>query len=68
MQQSASLSPELKSGVYRLAAGGAGQATLFATHQNMTFPNDLLFDKQGRLFVSDSYHLVLCLRCSQTVT
>jgi sugar lactone lactonase YvrE len=50
----ASLSPELKSGVYRLAAGGAGQATLFATHQNMSFPNDLLFDKQGRLFVSDS--------------
>ena len=50
----ASLSPELKSGVYRLSPGGAGQATLFATHPNMTFPNDLLFDKQGRLFVSDS--------------
>jgi sugar lactone lactonase YvrE len=50
----ASLSPELKSGVYRLPPGGAGQATLFATHPNMTFPNDLLFDKQGRLFVSDS--------------
>jgi sugar lactone lactonase YvrE len=49
-----SLSPELKSGVYRLSPGGAGHATLFATHPNMTFPNDLLFDKQGRLFVSDS--------------
>ena len=44
----ASLSPELKSGVYRLSPGGVGQATLFATHPNMTFPNDLLFDKQGR--------------------
>ena len=27
----ASLSPELKSGVYRLSPGGVGQATLFAT-------------------------------------
>jgi sugar lactone lactonase YvrE len=50
----ASLSPEFKGGIYRLSSGGAGQATLFATHPNMTFPNDLLFDKQGRLFVSDS--------------
>jgi sugar lactone lactonase YvrE len=50
----ASLLPELKNGVYRLSCGGAGQATLFATHPNMTFPNDLLFDKNGRLFVSDS--------------
>jgi sugar lactone lactonase YvrE len=49
-----SLSPEVKSGVYRLSPGGAGHATLFATHPNMTFPNDLLFDKQWRLFVSDS--------------
>ena len=50
----ASLSPQLKSGVYRLSPGGATNATLFAKHQNMTFPNDLLFDKKGQLFVSDS--------------
>ena len=50
----ASLSPQLKSGVYRLSPGGASNATLFAKHQNMTFPNDLLFDKKGQLFVSDS--------------
>jgi sugar lactone lactonase YvrE len=50
----ASLSPELKSGIYRLSSGGAGQAALFASNTNMTFPNDLLFGQQGRLFVSDS--------------
>jgi sugar lactone lactonase YvrE len=50
----ASLSPELKSGIYRLSSGGTGHADLFASHTNMTFPNDLLFDHQGRLFVSDS--------------
>jgi hypothetical protein len=50
----ASLSPELKSGVYRLPPGGAGKATLFATDKNMTFPNDLLFGQQRQLFVSDS--------------
>src|ERR1051326_4276157 len=49
----ASLSPQLKSGVYRLSPG-ASNATLFAKHQNMTFPNDLLSDKKGQLFVSDS--------------
>jgi sugar lactone lactonase YvrE len=48
------LSPELKSGLYRLSPKSVGQTTLFATHPNMTFPNDLLFDKQRRLFVSDS--------------
>jgi sugar lactone lactonase YvrE len=31
-----------------------GQTTLFATRATMTFPNDLLFDKQQRLFLSDS--------------
>lgn len=50
----ASLSPELKSGVYRLPPGGAGKATLFASDKNMTFPNDLLFGRRGQLFVSDS--------------
>lgn len=50
----ASLSHELKSGVYRLPPGGAGKATLFASEKNMTFPNDLLFGRLGQLFVSDS--------------
>ena len=50
----ASQTPELKSGVYRLPPGGAGNATLFASDKNMTFPNDLLFGPQGQLFVSDS--------------
>ncbi|MGN6633725.1 MAG: SMP-30/gluconolactonase/LRE family protein [Nitrososphaeraceae archaeon] len=51
----ASLTPELKSGVYRLPAGGStAKATLFAYDKNMTFPNDLLFGPEGQLFVSDS--------------
>ena len=51
----ASLTPELKSGVYRLPPGGSvAKATLFASDKNMTFPNDLLFGPQGQLFVSDS--------------
>ena len=45
-----SLSPELKSGVYRLPPGGAGKATLFATDKNITFPNNYRLDKQGQLF------------------
>jgi hypothetical protein len=53
----ASLSPELKSGVYRLPAGSAGKATLFASYRNMTFPNDLLFRQQGQLLLATRHQL-----------
>lgn len=51
-----SFSKEFQPGIYRLAPGEYnGNATLFATHPNMTFPNGLVFDKQReRLIVTDS--------------
>jgi sugar lactone lactonase YvrE len=40
-------------GIYRFAAGG-GTATLFARHDELRFPNGLVFDDGGTLFVTDS--------------
>ncbi|WP_225414520.1 SMP-30/gluconolactonase/LRE family protein [Stigmatella hybrida] len=48
-----SFSPPLRTGIYRLPAG-AEEATLFASHPELAFPNGLDFDAQGRLFVTDS--------------
>ncbi|ADO72720.1 SMP-30/gluconolactonase/LRE family protein [Stigmatella aurantiaca] len=49
----ASYSPQLRTGIYRLAAQ-AEEATLFASHPELAFPNGLEFDAKGRLFVTDS--------------
>ncbi len=48
-----SLGPEVQAGVYRISQGG-GNGSLFATHQEMMSPNDIILDKKGQqLFVSD---------------
>ena len=48
-----SLGPEVQAGIYRLPQGG-GNGSLFATHQEMMSPNDIILDKKGQqLFVSD---------------
>ncbi|HWZ90650.1 MAG TPA: hypothetical protein VNW92_17440 [Polyangiaceae bacterium] len=44
--------PDVQAGVYRVDAAGA--AVLFAKHPEMAFPNGLLFDDAGRLYVTDS--------------
>jgi sugar lactone lactonase YvrE len=49
----ASFSPQLRTGIYRLSAG-AQEATLFASHPELAFPNGLDVDARGRLFVTDS--------------
>jgi sugar lactone lactonase YvrE len=49
----ASFVPEVEPGIYRIDAAG-GQATLFAKHAALPFPNGLAFDRQGDLFVTDS--------------
>jgi sugar lactone lactonase YvrE len=49
----ASFSPQLRTGIYRLPAG-AEEASLFAGHPDLAFPNGLDFDAKGRLFVTDS--------------
>lgn len=49
----ASQTPEVVSGVYRIEPNG-GNATLFATHPKMQFPNALVFDERGQLYISDS--------------
>jgi hypothetical protein len=49
----ASQTPEVKSGVYRIGPDG-GNATLFATHPMMQFPNGLVFNERGQLYISDS--------------
>ncbi len=46
-------SSEYPAGVYRFADDG-GDATLFASHEALQFPNGLVFDESGDLFVTDS--------------
>jgi len=48
-----SFDPSVQPGIYRLPAAG-GQGTLFAKDANMIFPNGLVFDAAGALFVTDS--------------
>jgi sugar lactone lactonase YvrE len=48
----ASFTPDVQTGIYRVPASG-GAATLFATHAEMAFPNDLLWN-DGSLYVTDS--------------
>ncbi len=48
-----SFDPSVQPGIYRVPAAG-GDATLFAKHPDMAFPNGLAFDAAGSLFVSDS--------------
>ncbi|NUP12463.1 MAG: hypothetical protein HOW73_40985 [Polyangiaceae bacterium] len=40
-------------GIYRAPAAG-GEATLWATHPQMVFPNGFAWDDDGRLYVTDS--------------
>jgi hypothetical protein len=48
-----SLGPEVQAGIYRIPPGG-GNGSLFATHQELMSPNDIILDKKGQqLFVSD---------------
>jgi sugar lactone lactonase YvrE len=48
-----SFDPSVQPGIYRVAPAG-GQATLFAKDAGMVFPNGLVFDARGTLFVTDS--------------
>jgi sugar lactone lactonase YvrE len=48
-----SFDPSVQPGIYRVPAAG-GQATLFAKAPGMLFPNGLVFDAGGGLFVTDS--------------
>lgn len=48
-----SFDPSVQPGIYRAPASG-GTATLFAKHEQMVFPNGLLFGSRGELFVTDS--------------
>jgi len=48
-----SFDPTVQPGIYRIPAAG-GQGTLFAKDSNMVFPNGLLFNAAGTLFVTDS--------------
>jgi sugar lactone lactonase YvrE len=48
-----SFDPTVQPGIYRVPAEG-GQAKLFAKDAHMVFPNGLVFDAAGALFVTDS--------------
>jgi hypothetical protein len=48
-----SFAPEVQAGIYRVPAGG-GDASLFAHHANMVFPNGIAPTRQGTLYVTDS--------------
>ncbi|HEY0191788.1 MAG TPA: hypothetical protein VGC42_11755 [Kofleriaceae bacterium] len=44
--------PEVQPGVYKAVQGGA--ATLFAKHAEMVFPNGMVFDDAGQMYITDS--------------
>jgi sugar lactone lactonase YvrE len=46
-------SSDYPAGIYRFPKGG-GAASLFASHEALHFPNGLVFDETGALFVTDS--------------
>lgn len=48
-----SFTADAAAGVYRVDVSG-GDATLFASHPSMVFPNGFAWDDQGTLYVSDS--------------
>jgi hypothetical protein len=48
-----SFNPSVQPGIYRITSPGQ-PATLFARDAGMVFPNGLLFDDDGRLWVTDS--------------
>ena len=48
-----SFDPSVQPGIYRVGAAG-GEASLFAKDPKMVFPNGLVFDSAGELFVTDS--------------
>ena len=48
-----SFDPSVQPGIYRVPSTG-GQGTLFAKDAKMVFPNGLVFDASGALFVTDS--------------
>jgi sugar lactone lactonase YvrE len=48
-----SFDPSVQPGVYRVSTAG-GDASLFAKDPKMVFPNGLVFDASGALFVTDS--------------
>jgi hypothetical protein len=48
-----SFDPSVQPGIYRVGASG-GDATLFAKDAKMVFPNGIVFDAAGNLFVTDS--------------
>jgi sugar lactone lactonase YvrE len=48
-----SFDPSVQLGIYRVGAAG-GDASLFAKDAKMVFPNGLVFDATGNLFVTDS--------------
>jgi len=48
-----SFDPTVQPGIYRIPAAG-GDGSLFAKDSEMVFPNGLVFDPSGALFVTDS--------------
>jgi sugar lactone lactonase YvrE len=44
--------PDVQAGIYRTVEGAP--ATLYAKHPEMLFPNGLVFDETGQLYVTDS--------------
>ncbi|NOJ27251.1 MAG: hypothetical protein DA330_04485 [Nitrososphaera sp.] len=49
-----SFNEQVKTGVYKVSFKST-EAELFATHPDMKFPNDIIFGKKGRMFISDSF-------------
>lgn len=48
-----SFDPAVQPGIYRIGPSG-GEGELFAKHEQLVFPNGLVFDDDGNLFVTES--------------
>jgi sugar lactone lactonase YvrE len=55
-------------GVYELPAAGGSVTKPFATHPDMNFPNGLVFDASGKLFVADSGGAIFAITPDGTAT
>lgn len=47
-----SFAPDVQPGIYRAVQGGP--ATVFAKHPDMVFPNGMVFDGAGQMYITDS--------------
>ena len=62
------MDPTVKNGIYKIPAAGGAVATPWAGDPGMNFPNGLIFDAKGNLFVADSGGTIFEIDTNGTVS